>query len=282
LFRISGFNGFVSSICNLTKRIVPLEKVVGKLSNALALEAREHLALVGGGGKTKLMFALAEELCQAKKRVVTTTTTKIWHREAMISPSVAFIQSDSSWRDRLRKEVQRHGYAFLAQSLLESGKVNGISPSLADELYNENAMDYLIVEADGSAGHPVKAPAEHEPVIPSSVTKVVGMLGLEAMGQQVGPEIVFRVEHFRKLTGLITGQRITPSVLSKLFLDPDGLFKGTPVSAKRIAFLNKLDLLKGEGAARDLASSILGDNGRRIDRVVIGSLIRGIYLIAEK
>jgi probable selenium-dependent hydroxylase accessory protein YqeC len=256
-----------------------LEETVNNLTTALGLEAREHVALVGGGGKTKLMFALAEELRQAKKRVVTSTTTKIWHHEAMSSPYVAFIQSDSHWKGTLREELERHGHAFLAQSLLESGKVKGIKPSLADELYQDKEIDYLIVEADGSAGHPVKAPAEYEPVIPPSVTKVVGMLGLEAIGQELRPDIVFRVDLFCKLTGLVEGERLTPPILSKLFLDSEGLFKSTPVSAKRVAFLNKLDLLSDEKGARDLADLILGDKGGSIDRVVIGSIMKGNYQI---
>lgn len=256
-----------------------MEKAVSSLKDALGLEEREHLALVGGGGKTSLMFAMAEELRQSEKRVVTSTTTKIWHHEALNSPLVVFLESDASWRGKLREELYIHGHVFLAQSLLDSGKVSGISPSIADELYQEGAMDYLLVEADGSAGHPVKAPAEHEPVIPPLVTEAVAMMGLEAVDQPLGPDTVFRVDLFRKITGLNPGQRLTPPVLSRLFQDPKGLFKGTPPSAKRVAFLNKLDLLAEEQEASDLAHEILGDSGGEIDRVVIGSIKKGIYLV---
>jgi probable selenium-dependent hydroxylase accessory protein YqeC len=256
-----------------------LEETVNNLTAALGLEAREHLALVGGGGKTRLMFVLAEELRQARKRVITSTTTKIWHHQAKNSAYVALVQSDSSWRDALRNELQVHGHAFLAHSLLESGKVAGVDPSLADELYQDEEVDYLIVEADGSAGRPVKAPAKHEPVIPPSATKVVGMLGLEALGKGLNPEIVFRMDLFSKLVGIGERERLTASVLSKLFLHPDGLFKGTPVSAKSVVFLNKLDLMSEEEEARKLADSILRDKDSRVDRVVIGSIVKGIYKI---
>jgi probable selenium-dependent hydroxylase accessory protein YqeC len=254
-------------------------KSVNKLTTALALEPREHLALVGGGGKTSLMFALAEELCKRNKRVVTSTTTKIWHCEALRSPIVSFIQSDSSWREKLREELHIHGHVFLAQSLLNSGKVEGIGPSLADELYRDQEMDYLLVEADGSAGHPVKAPAEHEPVISPNVTTVVATLGLEALGQPLVPEVVFRENFFRRLTGLNSGETLTPAILTRLFLDSEGLFKGTPLSAKRVVFLNKIDLLPKFQEAIDLAYLILRNAGKQIDRVVVGSIMRGIYLL---
>ena len=239
------------------------------------------MALVGGGGKTRLMFVLAEELRQAKKRVITSTTTKIWHTQARHSSYVGLVQSHPTWRDELSKELKAHGHGFLGHSLLESGKVQGINPSLADALYQDREVDYLIVEADGSAGRPVKAPAPYEPVIPPSATKVVGMMGLEALGEELSSEFVFRVDLFSKLTGLTVGQRLTPSVLCHLFFHPEGLFKGTPVSAKRIAFLNKLDLRSDEQEARHMADLILGEGDSQVDRVVIGSIEKTIYKIVR-
>jgi probable selenium-dependent hydroxylase accessory protein YqeC len=258
-----------------------LEETVNNLITALGLEAREHVALVGGGGKTRLMFVVAEELRQAKKRVITSTTTKIWHRQAIDSTHVSFVQSHPAWKDELSEVLQIHGHGFLGHSLLDSGKVRGIDPSLADELYQGKEVDYLIVEADGSAGRPVKAPAEHEPVIPPSTTKVVGMLGLEALDQEVSPEIVFRMDLFCKLAKIEERERLTAIVLSRLFLRPDGLFKGTVPSAKRVAFLNKLDLLSEEQKARDLADLILGDKDSQVKRVVIGSIKESIYKVVR-
>ena len=182
--------------------------------------------------------------------------------------------------DNLREGLRIHGHVFLTQNLLDSGKVKGISSSLADELYKDQEIDYMLVEADGSAGHPVKAHAEHEPVIPASVTKVVAMLGLEALGKQMGQETVFRVDLFRRLTGLKQGKKLTSSVLAKLFLDQVGLFKGTPPSAKRVVFLNKLDLLSEEREAMELFNLIIDDPEKQIDRVVMGSVMRGIYRIS--
>jgi len=257
-----------------------LEESVSRLTEALALETREHLALVGGGGKTSLMFALAEELCQKNRRIVTSTTTKIWHKEALSSSCIIFTQSSSPWKDNLTEGLKIHGNVFLSQKLLDSGKVEGVSPFFADGLYQDQGIDYMLVEADGSAGHPVKAHAEHEPVIPASVTKVVAMLGLEALGKQMGQETVFRGDLFQRLTGLKPGQKLTAPVLAKLFLIPGGLFKGTPPSAKKVVFLNKLDLLSEERRAVKLTKLIINDPEKQIDRVVMGSIKRGIYRIS--
>ena len=252
------------------------------LFSALDIGSRELVALVGGGGKTSLLFALADELLQRKKRAVTTTTTKIWHREALRSPCLVFMESELTWRDELRAGLLTHGQAFLARGMLDSGKVEGISPSLANEIYQDEEIDYIIVEADGSSGCPVKAPAEHEPVIPSSSTHVVAMLGLEAIGEPMGPQVVFRAALFEKMTGLEPGERLTPAVLASLFLEPDGLFKGTPSSAKKMVFLNKRDLLTESGEAEELAGLILGNELNKVEQVVIGSILEGEYVVIRR
>jgi probable selenium-dependent hydroxylase accessory protein YqeC len=254
-----------------------LMKSVSDLFSALDMGPRELVALVGGGGKTSLLFALAEELHQGKKRVVTSTTTKVGHREAQRSPCIVFTGSGPSWKDKLSEGLQNHGHVFLARGLLDSGKVDGIGPSIANEMYQGGGIDYIILEADGSSGRPVKAPADHEPVIPSSSTKVVAMLGLEAIGAQMGPEVVFREDLFSKLTGLESGEQLTPTVLARLFLKPEGLFKGTPSSAKKMVFLNKQDLLPESGEAEELARLVLESEVSRVERIVIGSLLERDY-----
>ena len=48
---------------------------VSVLAGRLGLGAHEHVAIVGGGGKSSLLFALGREL---PGRVVMTTTTRIF------------------------------------------------------------------------------------------------------------------------------------------------------------------------------------------------------------
>ncbi|MBP1741223.1 MAG: hypothetical protein H6Q48_3516, partial [Deltaproteobacteria bacterium] len=205
-----------------------MKKEVRSLMEALALRAREHIALVGGGGKTTLMFALADELRRKGKRVLASTTTKVWHREALEYEKVLLVEYDGDWKNKKAEGLSIERSAFVGKSILDTGKVEGISATLADEIFHDSNVDYLVVEADGSAGHPLKAPAEHEPVISSSVTMVVAMMGLEAMSARLDEATVFRLERVRSITGIETGGILTPSALAKVFLHPAGLFKGAP------------------------------------------------------
>jgi probable selenium-dependent hydroxylase accessory protein YqeC len=52
------------------------------ISEALGLEKRAFISLVGAGGKSTLFNRLAEELAYKNKRMILTTTTKMlksWH-----------------------------------------------------------------------------------------------------------------------------------------------------------------------------------------------------------
>jgi probable selenium-dependent hydroxylase accessory protein YqeC len=191
------------------------------------------------------------------------------------------VEGRPEWRTQLNNAILRHGQAFLGKILLDSGKVEGIAPDLADEIYGNEEIDYLILEGDGSAGHPVKAPGVHEPVVPASATMVIAVLGLDGMWRTADPEVIFRLDAFEEITGTKPGQTLTPEILSRIFLDPRGMFKGAPMTARRIVFLNKVDLMEEDQGARDLASTLLHEGSGKIDRVVIGSLIEKRYHVRE-
>jgi probable selenium-dependent hydroxylase accessory protein YqeC len=251
--------------------------MVKDLTSALGLGPREHVALVGGGGKTTLMFALADEFRSKGHRFLTSTTTKVWNREALNWPNILLDPYDYDSQEELKAVLKKNGHAFVGSRVLESGKMEGISPGLADSLYRETGIDYLILEADGAAGRPLKAPAQHEPVIPSSATVVVAIMGLEAVGKPLEEEFVFRPEQFIKITGLNRGEMITPNALARIFQSPEGLFKGAPASARRIAFLNKLDLVADDQEGRALADLLVKGPRPSVDSVVVGSILKSIY-----
>lgn len=251
--------------------------MIEDLVSALCLGDREHIALVGGGGKTSLMFALARELLSQGRRVVTGTTTKILYREAQSCPCVILPASGTRWHENMRDALETHGLVFVDKGVLESGKVEGIHPGVADLIYQDPEVDFLIIEADGSAGRPVKAPAAHEPVIPRSATTVIALMGLDALGKTLVPEVVFRLELFEEMTGLKSGDRLTLHALAMPFQAPGGLFKGVDPSARRAVFLNKADLLHDQKEALELADILLNSSATPVDTVAIGSITTGRY-----
>ena len=249
------------------------------LSEALGLQPREMIALVGAGGKTTLMFRLAKELLLAGKKVITTTTTRILEPSSRESPCVFVDPEEEKIARFVALHLRRYRHLTVASERLNEGKLRGISPSLLVELWNERDVDYLIIEADGAAGRPVKAPREGEPVIPSTATLVVALLGMDGLGEELAGKAVFREERVSEVTGIPIWGKITEEAMALLMTHPQGLPKGCPVSSRFIALLNKVDISDGLGKARRIATKIL-EKGARIDRVILGQL-RNEHPVAE-
>lgn len=255
----------------------PLQEVFDNPVSALGLGQKGHIALVGAGGKTRLLFALARELLRRGRRVVTTTTTKVWQWQAMRAPLLVFTRENPDWRGALRQGLDAHRHVFLSSAALGSGKAEGIPPEEADRLYVEPWLDFLLVEGDGAAGLPLKAPGPHEPVVPGSSTMVVAMMGLEALGAVARPEVVFRMEAFEALTGLRPGDSISPEAVARIFTRPAGLFKNTPSHASRTVFLNKMERLSGPHELEALVQALDATDARP-DRIVAGSVLKSDYI----
>ena len=242
------------------------------LSESLGLGKREVISLVGAGGKTTLMFRLAKELVLGGKRVVTTTTTRILEPLAEESPCLFVDPENQKIRRYLRKHLSSYRHITVAQERLGAGKLKGISSGFVQELSRLEEIDVLIVEADGAAGHPVKAPREGEPVIPSNTTLTVALSGVDGLGLELREENVFRSERVSQLTGLSRGNRMTEEAMAVLITHADGIFRGTPDSSRIVVFLNKVDILNGLEKAERIAGRILDQGHRRIERIILGQL----------
>ncbi|MEZ4515828.1 MAG: selenium cofactor biosynthesis protein YqeC [Chloroflexota bacterium] len=118
----------------------------------------ELVALVGGGGKSSLLFALADAL---SGRVVMTTTTRMSAAQVASAPAVCMADDLS----RLSGYLDEHGRCLVIGSI-KGEKALGVDVDLPGQLLARPDVDYVLVEADGARMRPIKAPAEHEPAIP--------------------------------------------------------------------------------------------------------------------
>jgi len=261
-----------SIVKKFAKKTQKGEGRVGSLTEALGIEAREVISLVGAGGKTTLMFRLAKELSLRGKKVVTTTTTKILEPGSGETGSL-FVDSDEERiKDFVRDHLDQYDHITVARERLESGKLKGVSPNLVDDLCHSQGIDAVIIEADGAAGRPVKAPRENEPIIPTSTTLILAILGVDGLGMKLSEEGVFQPERVSKITGVPMGERLTGEAMAILVTHPEGIFKGTPSSSRVIAFLNKVDIPNGVAKGKSIAHKILGKKHRQIERIVLGQL----------
>lgn len=210
------------------------------------------VALTGGGGKTSLLFALARSLHEAGRRVFCATTTR------MLRPDPA------EWLDVVVDDGPIVFPASAGRALFAArpgppdapGKVTGHAPGELDALAAENPGAWVLVEADGAAGRPVKAPEAREPVVPARARFAVAVLGLDCLGRPLAPETAFRMERVAAAAGLRPGDAITPRAIARLAGHPEGMFKNVPPGARRILFCNKSDLPGAAAAAEEVAAAL--------------------------
>ena len=205
---------------------------------ALGARAGDLIGLVGGGGKTTLMYRAAQDLASAGLRVAAATTTKIF-RPGPEDP-VALVLAQE-YAELVAKLAQVKGLPVLGRSLLTETKVQGVPPEWCDRLVAEGVVDCLVVEADGAARKPVKAPEAWEPVLPAATTLFVAVVGLTCLDKPLTAEFAFRPELVAAATGCELGAAITPTIVARLLAAPDGLLKGCPRGARRVILLNQAD-----------------------------------------
>ena len=246
------------------------------LVEALLLNKGGVVSLVGAGGKTSLMFRLARELRNSGTTVLTTTTTKILKPSKDQSPHVIL----SPFADQILEQAQiqlhrhRHVSAAAAHRPSAPGKLKGFPPEVIDELHAAGIFDWILVEADGAAGRSLKAPAPHEPVIPTSTGWVIGLVGMKAVGKPLTGKYVFRANLYAELTGLRPGQPVSEASVATVLADAAGIMKGSPPAAKRIAFLNMADRRGRLTNARRIAWLLRNrDRGNDLTRIVIGKIL---------
>lgn len=179
-------------------RIAPLLRV-----------GRGLTALIGSGGKTTLLLALAREL-RGRGSVLICTSTHIRIPEG--------VPLTNGGADEVRDALARHGVVCAAAPAEEEGKLT--APALPFETLTDLA-DYVLVEADGSRGLPIKAHAPHEPVIPANAQRVVTVLGAEGFHRSAR-EVCHRYARWAELAGVSPDAPVTPEAAARV-LRAEGL-----------------------------------------------------------
>lgn len=242
------------------------------LLEAFDLRPGRVLSLAGGGGKTSLMYALARAVLGCGQRALTTTTTRIFPPGPGDSPALLVLEEHPDGRRAIALLLAEYGHVTVAQRRTPDGKLAGIPCALVDELAASGLAEVIIVEADGSAGRPLKAARDGEPVFAPSSTDCVLVMGADALGSPLEETHVFRSALASEITGLAPGAPVTLEAAVALLIGPRGLGRGAPPASRLVVFLNKVEGPAQEPDVHALASMLLAQSESPLCRVVMGSL----------
>ncbi len=238
----------------------------------ISLADKAIVSLVGAGGKTSALFKMSEELKKRGLRVLVTTTTAIFYPEQEQYDHLFMWKSlDESGIPDFN--IMQGSVTIIGSCRTENGKLKGIEPEKLDMLYDSKIFDFILVEADGSKRKPIKAPASHEPVIPSRTTFVIGIIGFDSYGKPLNHEWVHRPELLSVLCGKAMDKPIDDQVFIRLCRERNGLFKGSPSGAEQIVLINKVETQHEYNIAGDIGKYLINGN-TGINKVIIGSILK--------
>ena len=204
---------------------------------------KHTICLVGGGGKTTLLYELAEHFAAQGRRVLVLTSTHI------LQPDAAFYAENAA---AARALWQRGSYAVIGTPEPASGKLTPLP--LYAELWQQ--ADIILCEADGAKRLPCKLPAAHEPVLLPECDIVLAVAGADALGRALG-EVCFRFELAQGwLPEAGSDVKVDAELLACLLTDERGARKNVGSRAYYV-ILNKCDTITEE-LAQKVRTALLG------------------------
>ncbi len=212
------------------------------LSKALRVTSGTTIAFTGAGGKSTALRRLAEE-ASAERPVLLTTTTHLGLDQADLAEE-HIVLAERAGIDLVRAELVRGGSLLVTGPRLES-EPRWTSPGGANlralfQLAQETGA-VLAIEADGARRKPLKAPADHEPLVPNFTNTLVPLLGATVFGRPLSAEWVHRPDVAAALLGDPLGVELTPERVARLMGSQDGGLKGRPAGAEARVIINQVE-----------------------------------------
>jgi probable selenium-dependent hydroxylase accessory protein YqeC len=238
--------------------------VAAPLAAAFGVGSCEVITLVGGGGKTTTLYRLARELHtrDGGGSVVLTTTTHIFAPPADTDLET-IVESEPARKgiERCVAALSRGRIPVLGTRLIPGGRLGGVPPEVVDACAARPEIRYVVVEADGSAHKPFKAPLEYEPVVPASTTLLVAVVGVDALGQPLDAEHIHRPRRVAELSGAALDAPLEAEAIARVLVHPAGPLRDAPNGARTLILLNKADTAERRAASRLIVEAIRALHG---------------------
>lgn len=235
-----------------------------ELWEALELTRYDVLACVGAGGKTSTLLNLFNYAQERNIPAFFTTTTKIYASDITNDYLPIITESYDEGAILAKLDIQR-GYALWFKRRQEE-KLIGLPSEWIEKMAAANGIKgtYLI-EADGASRRLLKAPAEHEPVIPDCTTLTLGIVNFRVLDLCLTDNVVHRLDRVCRLLEKEAGAPITVEDLAVIASHSKGIFQYS--RGKRIVLVNGAHIGHIDTIVRFV--TLLKENNSPVSRVIL-------------
>ncbi|WP_227764872.1 selenium cofactor biosynthesis protein YqeC [Zhaonella formicivorans] len=226
------------------------------ISEVLDLDKYRVITLVGAGGKTSTLLAMAHEVQEKGIKTIITTTTKMAGDE-VAGFKLILHNSLEKLSSGLAAGLHQAGAVVVGRGMSAEGKLLGIAPEWVSVLSDYSPDCIFLIEGDGAARKPFKAPGNNEPVVPDRTNLLIGLVGVDAIGLSLTEDNIHRAHRVSSLTGLPLGADLTVQAIAEVMMHRHGYKKNLPPHAEYLAVINKVDTFRELRQARELAAALL-------------------------
>ncbi|WP_086312580.1 hypothetical protein A5821_000220 [Enterococcus sp. 7F3_DIV0205] len=198
------------------------------LIDCFNLQGHQVVSLIGSGGKTSLMWYLANHY--RKQNVLVSTTTKIGYP---VNRPYDFFYSENF--SKLGKDGK--GITLAGNHTSGGYKLSALPATVFQE--SLHYFDKVFLEADGSKQLPLKGWETFEPVILAETTITIGLIPISVLGKCINQKTVHRLPLFLRATGAIQGAQIKEETLAEIIASPTGLWSKS--QGQRILCINQVE-----------------------------------------
>ena len=193
------------------------------------------VGILGGGGKTALLYRLGDELAQTHSSVILSSLTKSGtSADHLVHLYAEFEQEEN------REALLKQNPLYVMGDYIHEEKLSGLEAEQLEQLFE--ASDVTIFECDGARKRPIKAHQPYDPVIPHYATHTIIVVGADAVGAKVDAKLVHRPELFREIWDVNANFILDPSFIAKVLTSQYGYMQKVPATSKVCYFVNKADL----------------------------------------
>lgn len=222
------------------------------------------ICAAGAGGKTGLLYQLADSYRTASKKTLLITTTKMYRPEkcGMMDCTA----------DEIADYLEKTGFV-IAGTALPDEKMGPLPPDILKQVMKK--ADITLAEADGSRRLPLKVPGKGEPVILPECDFLIVVEGMSAVGKTLG-QVCHRLENAAGILGLPLSEAAEKQVTvhTAACLAKEGYAKYLKMR-EGFFFMNQTDCLTAE-QERQLEQEMQGE------KTVLGSLQTGNFRILRR
>jgi molybdenum cofactor cytidylyltransferase len=234
------------------------------LREAFDLGEHEVVSIVGGGGKTTILYRLAQETVAAGDKAAVTGTTRFTPPASGDLPPAVLDESPIERLAGARTTLERSSLVVVGAGWGNQGRIMPVEPDELAALAAVEGVAVVVAEADGSAGRPFKAPAAHEPVVAAATSLLISVVGVDILGEPLTADRVHRPEIVAQLSGSPMGAPVSELTVAAVILSEQGGRKGLPAGARWLPVINKVDTPERLAAARRLAQRLLEGGASRV------------------